>query len=371
MKRKNVKHLLLSLGLLFGAIQGALATDRFYMEAVNIEPGETRELEFCLENGSLYYGFQANLKLPAGLEVVTENGKPSIALSERADNSFMIVSNTLADGTLRFGTFSTSHASFTGDRGELFAVKVKAADDFAGGEIAMNDILFVGAGDKDVEFPDISITLGNVHDDKAFIPDFSIAAGGVREISLELVNESAFTAFQADIILPAGLTIQEGSFRLSDRASDHTISSKSFSDGRTRIVCLSLSSTPFSGRDGTLVSFTVLADKYIAEKSEIRLNNLIFTTPRAHEYILPNSVTTVTSTGHSGVDSADANELSVYVDDETVTVNGQECGAAVRLTDMSGRSATYMYEGHPLRIKVEQSGVYILTIGKQTLKIVI
>lgn len=371
MKRKNVKHMLLSLGLLFGAIQGALAADRFYMEAVNIEPGETRALEFCLENENPYYGFQADLKLPAGLEVVTENGKPSIALSERADNSFMIVSNTLADGTLRFGTFSTSHASFNGDSGELFAVKVKAADDFVGGGLALNNILFVGTGDKDVEFPDISITLGNVHDDKAFIPDFSIAAGGTQEISLELANETTFTAFQADIILPVGLTIQDGSFRLSDRASDHTVSSKSFSDGRTRIVCMSLSSTPFSGRDGALISFAVVADKDIAQKSEIRLNNLIFTTPRAHEYILPNSVTTVTSTGHSGVDSADSNELSVYVDGETVTVKGPECAAAVRLTDMSGRSATYMYEGHPLRIKVEQSGVYILTIDKQTLKIVI
>lgn len=371
MKRKNVKHMLLSLGLLFGAIQGALAADRFYMEAVNIEPGETRALEFCLENENPYYGFQADLKLPAGLEVETENGKPSIALSERADNSFMLVSNTLADGTLRFGTFSTSHASFNGDSGELFAIKVKASDDFAGGELTLNNILFVGTGDKDVEFPDISITLGNVHDDKAFIPDFSIAVGGTQEISLELANETTFTAFQADIILPVGLTIQDGSFRLSDRASDHAVSSKSFSDGRTRIVCMSLSSTPFSGRDGALISFAVVADKNIAQKSEIRLNNLIFTTPRAHEYILPNSVTTVTSTGHSGVDSVDANELSVYVDGETVTVKGPECGAAVRLTDMSGRSATYMYEGHPLRIKVEQSGVYILTIGKQTLKIVI
>lgn len=141
MKKSLLQRMLLTLALLFGAMSAASAADRFYMEAANIEPAETRTLVFCLDNENPYFGFQADLKLPAGLEVVTENGKPSIALSERADNSFMIVSNTLADGTLRFGTFSTSHASFTGDSGELFAVKVKAADDFAGGEIAMNDIL--------------------------------------------------------------------------------------------------------------------------------------------------------------------------------------------------------------------------------------
>ena len=295
MKIIDIKHLLLTLGLLFGAIQGAFAADRFYMDAVNIEPGETRTLAFYLENEKPYFGFQADLNLPEGLEVVAENGKPSITLSSRADNSFQIVSNTLADGTLRFGTFSASHESFAGDSGALLYIKVKATSEFAGGELTVKDILFVGAGDKDIEFPDISMSLGTRHNDTAYIPDFRIAVGEAKQISLLLSNETSFTAFQVDIVLPVGLTIRDGSFKPGPRAADHTVSAKSFSDGRTRIACLSLSNTPFSGNSGALVEFTVVADKDIAEKTEMQLKNVIFTKPDAREYALPNSVVNITT----------------------------------------------------------------------------
>lgn len=295
MKKSLFQRILMTLALLFGAMSAASAADRFYMDAVNIEPNETRTLAFYLENENPYFGFQADLGLPEGLEIVTENGKPSITLSSRADNSFQIVSNTLADGSLRFGTFSTSHSSFTGNSGALLYLKVKATSEFAGGELTVKDILFIGSGDKDVEFPNISMSLGTEHNDKAFIPDFKIAVGEAKQISLELSNETSFTAFQMDIVLPEGLTIQDNSFRLSQRASDHSVSAKSFSDGRTRIACLSLTNTPFSGNSGALVSFTVIADKDIAGKSELQLKNVIFTMPNAREYSLANSVTEITS----------------------------------------------------------------------------
>ena len=295
MKESLLQRLMMTLALLFGAMSAASAADRFYMDPVNIEPGEIRTLAFNLENKNPYYGFQGDLKLPEGLEVVTENGKPSITLSQRADNSFQIVSNTMADGILRFGTFSTSHSSFTGNSGALLYIKVKATSEFTGGELTVKNILFIGSGDKDVEFPNISTSLGTEHNDTAFIPDFKIAVGEAKQISLELSNETSFTAFQLDLVLPEGLTIQDGSIRLSQRVSDHTVSAKSFSDGRTRIACLSLTNTPFSGNSGTLVSFTVIADKNIAEKSEMQLKNVIFTMPNAREYTLPNSVTQITS----------------------------------------------------------------------------
>ena len=124
MKKSLLQRILMTLALLFGAMSAASAADRFYMDAVNIEPNETRTLAFYLENENPYFGFQGDLKLPEGLEVVTETGEPSITLSSRADNSFQIVTNTLADGSLRFGTFSTSHSSFTGHTGALLYLKV-------------------------------------------------------------------------------------------------------------------------------------------------------------------------------------------------------------------------------------------------------
>lgn len=457
MKKSLLQRILITLTLLFAAMSAASAADRFYMDAVNIEPNETRTIAFYLENENPYFGFQGDLKLPEGLEIVTENGKPSITLSSRADNSFRIVSNTLADGTLRFGTFSTSHSSFSGNSGALLYLKVKAASDFAGGELTVKDILFIGSGDKDIEFPDISMTLSTEHNDKAFIPDFKIEVGEAKQISLELSNETSFTAFQVDVILPEGLTIQENSFRLSQRASDHTISVKSFSDGRTRIACLSLSNAPFSGNTGALVSFTVIADKNIAEKSEMQLKNVIFTMPNAREYTLPDSITEITvdsvsypesltlnehylvlkkndtfqllatvepidavdsspivwessdtevasvdndglvtaisegeavvtaRTRHysevsdecsiivskdSGIKVSPFDKASVSIYNKTVIIDGLSVGTIISLTDLNGRVMNrYSYDGHSIEFTVEQSGLYILSLGKYSLKV--
>ncbi len=371
MKKSLLQRMLLTLALLFGAMSAASAADRFYMEAANIEPAETRTLVFCLDNENPYFGFQADLKLPEGLEVVAENGKPAITLSSRADNSFQIVGNTLADGSLRFGTFSTSHASFSGNSGALLNIKVKAASEFAGGELTVKDILFIGSGNKDVEFPEISTSLGTEHIDKAFIPDFKIAVGEATQISIELSNETSFTAFQADITVPAGLTIQDGSFQLSQRASDHTVSTKNFSGGRTRIACLSLSNTPFSGNDGALVSFTVVADQNIAEKSEIRLDNVIFTMPNAREYILPNSITEVTAIKNSGIEASSIDIASVTIEGKTIIVEGLPANASVRLFDLTGRVKASASGERPVQIRVEQAGVYVLSVGSSSKKIVI
>ena len=81
------------LTLLFGVMSASSASDRLFVESVNIEPGETRQLIFVLENAQAYYGFQADIALPDDLEFVKTNGKIDFKLSSRADASFSPVSN--------------------------------------------------------------------------------------------------------------------------------------------------------------------------------------------------------------------------------------------------------------------------------------
>lgn len=463
MKMINIKHLLIILGLLLGAILKASATDRFYMDAANIEVGETRMLSFCLDNDELYFGFQADMKLPNGLELVSENGQPSISLSSRADDSYQIVYNLLSDREFRFGTFSASHTAFVGNSGVLLSIKVKATEGFAGGELMVKDIIFIDQEDKDVEFPEISMNLGIRHNDKAYIQDFKIAEGDVKEIFIELDNETSFTAFQTDIILPKGFTIKEGSFKLSPRCPDHTVSVKSFSDGRTRIVCMSLSNALITGISGALVSFMVAAEKDIAKMTTMQLKNVIFTMRNAHEYILPNSMTTIctecdmvqsitlsltavtlkvnesetlianvipdSATDKSVIwnssdesvatvsaegtitaitpgtatikalsvsnpdvisecevtvvpesvssivqnsTSAPATGCTIIIDNGTITVEDLPSNSLVLFMDMVGRVLNQQtYTGQPITIKVQTSGVYILSTGRYTSKVVI
>ena len=287
----------MTLALFLGAMSAASAADRFYIDAVNIEPGETKTLAFILDNEQEFYGFQADITLPDGLEIVTNNGKPDITLSSRADASYTIVSNMLANENVRLGTFSTSHTPLTGNYGALLYVKVKADSDFIGGTLAITNVIFIGANDRDVELPDFTIQLGTSHNDSFYIPDFKIAVGETKTIGVILDNETPFTAFQTDIYLPEGLTIVANSFKLTSRkgTGSHSISSKSFSDGRTRVACFATNNVTFTGNTGALLEFEITANKDVAESCTIELKNQLFSMSNGKEYVLPNSITAVTT----------------------------------------------------------------------------
>lgn len=296
MKKSIIQRTLILLTLLLQAMSAASAADRFFIDAVNIEPGETRQLAFMLENSQEFFGFQADITLPEGLEFVQTNGKPDFKLSSRADASYSTVSNLLANGILRVGAFSTTHTALAGNSGALMYANVHASDDFTGGILAINEILFVNSSNIDVKLPDFTIGLGTKHNDSFYIPDFKIAVGETKTISVILDNETPFTAFQTDVFLPEGLNIVANSFKLTSRgSSNHTVSTKSFTDGRTRIICLSLSNDVFTGDSGALLDFDVTATKDIAETAVIEMKNQRFSMFNAREYVIPNSQTTVTT----------------------------------------------------------------------------
>ncbi|MCH5347144.1 MAG: dockerin type I repeat-containing protein [Muribaculaceae bacterium] len=309
MNKINIIKLILLLTLLFGAMSAAWAEDRFYIDAVNIEPGETKTLAFNLDNSQDFYGFQADISLPEGVEIVMTGNKADITLSPRMDASYTVVSNLLSSGAVRLGTFSTSHTPINGNSGALIYLKVSADDSFAGGTISLTDILFIDASDRDVQLPDFSIDLGAVHNNSFYIPDFKISVGETKTVSIILDNETPFTAFQTDIYLPEGLTIETNSFVLSSRAAGtHSVSAKSFSDGRTRIACLSTGNDVFTGNSGELLNFNITADKDVAETCQIELRNKIFSMANAKEYLVPNSTTNVTTVELQDATSGDLNE---------------------------------------------------------------
>ncbi|MBD5353102.1 MAG: hypothetical protein HDR86_09815 [Bacteroides sp.] len=314
MKQSYILRTLMVLMLPLTAASVASAANRLFIDPVNIEPGETMELAFQLENDDVFYGFQADIALPEGLSFVKgSDDRAEIRLSDRCGSDFSVVSNLLNERSLRMGTFSSTHSSIAGNQGELMSVAVMAHSDFAGGELSVSKILFVEEGDTDIEFPDFSITIGNVHDNRFYIPDFTIAIGETKEVSIILDNEMPFTAFQTDVYLPEGLNYVEDSESMTSRAADgHTLSAKSFPDGRVRLVCFCTSSTPFSGNSGPLVNFKLTASDGIAETSEISLQNSCFSLQKADEYIIPDSSCEV-STGRVMVKSIVLNTTSEQI----------------------------------------------------------
>lgn len=283
------------LTMLFGALSTTLASDRFYVDAVNFEPGETKQIAFNLDNSQDFYGFQADITLPEGLEFVKNNDKAEVVFSSRFGSSFSQLSNLLSYNTLRVGAFSTDHTSISENTGSLFYVNVHATENFEGGELKISDILFVDSSNRDVEFPDYVSGITTKHNNQFYIPDFKIAVGETKDISIVLKNETSFSAFQTDIYLPKGLSIQDHSWTVTNRGSDHSVSAKAFSDGRVRLACISLTNKPFSGNDGALISLKITADKDVTESCKIELKNQRFSMSNAKEYVIPNSVTEVTT----------------------------------------------------------------------------
>lgn len=350
-------RLLMVLTMLFGALSAAWAADRLYAEAVNFEPGETKQIAFNLENSQEFFGFQTDITLPDGLEVVMLDGKADFRLSTRVNSSFVSVSNKLSVRTVRVGAFSTDHTAISGDSGTLFYLNIHASDSYAGGTLSLTNILFTNATDNDIELPDFTVELGSQHNDTFYIPDFTITVGETKEISLILDNETPFTAFQTDIYMPEGLTIVDGSPAMTSRGTDHTLSSKTFGDGRVRLVCLSVSNSLFTGHEGALVSLQIMATKDMAETCQIEMRNQRFSMANAKEYILPNSTALIT------IEPTPATGISIIYDGKTSLYVGEtiQLSATVTPEDATDKSVTWQTESSEI-VSVDNTGL-VTAIG--------
>ena len=119
--------------------------------------------------------------------------------------------------------------------------------------------------------------------DRFYIEDFTIAVGETVTVSIQLENEVAYTAFQTDIYLPEGLTIEQEDgdyiFDLTSRkARDHNIASQTQVDGAIRVMSYSPRINAYSGNSGALVTFNVTANEGFTSSATIQIRNTLLTT---------------------------------------------------------------------------------------------
>ena len=135
--------------------------------------------------------------------------------------------------------------------------------------------------------------------DRFYIEDFSINPGETKSVEILLDNEVEYSAFQADLYLPAGLSVaQDAGYYLIDltdrKGRDHTISSKLLADGGIRIMSYSTSLKVYSGNSGALVTMSITAYEAFTGPVTICLNNILFTTPLGEEVAFTNETCEVT-----------------------------------------------------------------------------
>lgn len=129
--------------------------------------------------------------------------------------------------------------------------------------------------------------------DRFYIEDFSIAAGETRTVSILLDNEEEYTAFQADLYLPEGLTATNVALT-SRKDSNHTLSVSNLPDGGMRMLSYSVRVKPYTGNSGALVTMDVTASDSWTGPATIALRNIVFTTTTGAELPFADEVCTVT-----------------------------------------------------------------------------
>jgi hypothetical protein len=200
--------------------------------------------------------------------------------------------------------------------------------------------------------------------DRLYMEDFTIQAGKTVQVSLILENSTQYTAFQTDLYLPEGLSIEKEdgdyAFELTSRKSrDHVIVSHDMPDGAIRIMSYSMNVNPFSGNDGALVTFNITASDAFTEDAIIELKNTLFTNMNDQELTFNDETCTVTQTATSLRGDVDDNG-SVNISDVTalidylltsnangISLDGADCDqdGSINISDVTSL-IDYLLTGH-------------------------
>ena len=261
------------------------AKDTFYIEPVNVVPGESKTITLNLDNSQVFRGFQTDIELPEGLKIASKsNGNFDISLTDRGSSSFSVSSNLMSDGSVRILGYSTQGESIKGNQGALVRISVRASSDFSGGYIKLKNSIFSDVNNRDVKLDNSQLFVGTKEQNDVSVKGGEISPEVSKAFSFELSNESEMTAFQMDVVLPNGLSLDLSKTRLTGRCGNHQLQTKQLGNGKVRIICMSSDNTSISGKIGSVIDLWIKAEKSIAGNQIVKLENIIFSDVKARTY---------------------------------------------------------------------------------------
>ena len=261
------------------------AKDTFYIEPVNVVPGDSKTITLNLDNSQVFRGFQTDIELPEGLKIASKsNGNFDISLTDRGSSSFSVSSNLMSDGSVRILGYSTEGESIKGNQGALVRISVRASSDFSGGYIKLKNSIFSDVNNRDVKLDNSQLFVGTKEQNDVSVKGGEISPEVSKAFSLELSNESEMTAFQMDVVLPNGLSLDLNKTRLTGRCGNHQLQTKQLGNGKVRIICMSSDNTSISGKIGSVIDLWIKAEKGITGNQIVKLENIIFSDVKARTY---------------------------------------------------------------------------------------
>lgn len=127
--------------------------------------------------------------------------------------------------------------------------------------------------------------VGRTYADNLAVAEVELQAGESKDIAINLDNPTnKYTAFQFDLVLPDGITIEQksnGKPKVSlnaDRIDDHTLTATDMGSNTYRLLAYSMSNAEFYGTSGALVYVTLKVDENISVGGKTAtIKNQVFT----------------------------------------------------------------------------------------------
>lgn len=309
---KFLARIIFAIFALVCSINISNAQNSISAESLSLKPGATAELKIDMTNNVDVCSFQFNIKLPDGVTVVKELNEDeelveAISLTSRKKSSHDLTFKKTEDGSYFLLAYSLSNATFRDNSGAIVTMKVKAAEGLAEEkkDVVISNILIVTPSEEKIQPANTTgyITIsengggdstggndgdntgtgdngggtGEIGSNAFYIPSTTLSAGAQQTLNINLKNENEITAFQFDLTLPSGITVntmlndddeQVPNVQLTDRKkSKHQLSCIQQEDGSYRIVVISMSNQTFRDNDGAIVAVNVTASSTMSSGS--------------------------------------------------------------------------------------------------------
>ncbi len=138
----------------------------------------------------------------------------------------------------------------------------------------------------------------------------AVFKNGVARVPVNLDNTMPYSAFQMDVVLPEGISLESVSLTARSQGT-HRVTWRKLANGRVRVLVYAADNAVFRGNAGELVSINLSGFSVGDPELDVSLENVIFATPEGHENFMGNTTSIVSPAN---------DELKIYVRNGTLFV---------------------------------------------------
>ncbi len=204
------------------------------------------------------------------------------------NGSFIRMGDVNVDGNVTVGDVVISGNYILNRNPEDFFFK--AGDINRDEKITMSDmvsIIDIVLGDKEAvtETNTRSYTLGLDLGKAVFL-------NGTANVPVNLENQTPYCAFQMDVVLPEGISLESVSLAARSRGT-HNVVWKKQANGRVRVMVYASNNSAFRENEGELVNLHLSGFSVGDPEIDVSLENVIFATPEGEECFMGNTTSIV------------------------------------------------------------------------------